>query len=255
MFGGYSTSTQVCGRVFLYIRWGMVSLSPKIWYLLVSFCTSQRGYIEAKTCETTGGWTSMDSRCENLDTQVLISPSVKGTNVYWVYFFFNPFKATPFWDMLDLMYRLIFETYWSKSGDGGDGQAYSGPWEWGQVWLHKVRGELRLLRDLFSLGDVIQVDIDKAGPPSCSSSGHRILPRQQYPTIITWSIKTSQPYPKCFRTYSKQRYGRSLRRSQALSLLHVADNLERAIDSVKTDHLDESEARGLRSWGYSWNIR
>lgn len=170
-------------------------------------------------------------------------------------FFFNPFKATPFWDMLDLMYRLIFETYWSKSGDGGDGQAYSGPWEWGQVWLHKVRGELRLLRDLFSLGDVIQVDIDKAGPPSCSSSGHRILPRQQYPTIITWSIKTSQPYPKCFRIYSKQRYGRSLRRSQALSLLHVADNLERAIDSVKTDQLDESEARGLRSWGYSWNIR
>ncbi len=31
--------------------------------------------------------------------------------------------------------------------------------------------------------------------------------------------------------------------SKALSLLHVADNLERAIDSVKTDQLDESEER------------
>eukprot|EP00438_Fugacium_kawagutii_P026872 Skav221168 [mRNA] locus=scaffold85:430199:430423:+ [translate_table: standard] len=31
-------------------------------------------------------------------------------------------------------------------------------------------------------------------------------------------------------------------RLEALSLLHVADNLERAIDSVKTDQLDESEA-------------
>ena len=67
-----------------------------------------------------------------------------------------------------------------------------------------------------------------------------------------------KPWPKhpdlCFLPLHKQIASRSTLgttsvradgsvSAEALSLLHVPDNLERAIDSVKTDQIDESQAR------------